>query len=157
MRIDDPWHDTLASGWEGECGAAAAPFPGRAAPGTAAAGAARLTRSRGATPRGTRSRRHRRLVLSAGAALLACHLAYLVAVTAVPGVTGRVLGGGPVTAGTAAGLAQFAAVCLLVRAYARHTRPRRDGRVEAPEPCRCGREPLHAAGAAAQGRGDRAG
>ncbi|CAL9542858.1 hypothetical protein SUDANB106_04291 [Streptomyces sp. enrichment culture] len=155
MRIDDPWHDTLASGWGEEHGATAAPFPRRAAPGTAAATAARLTRPRGAALRGTRGR-HRRLVLSAGAALLACHLAYLVAVTAVPAAAGRTLGGGPVTAGTAAGLAQFAAVCLLVWAYARHTRPRGDGRVEAPEPCRCGHEPFGAAGTAAQGRGDRA-
>ncbi|MGK5450499.1 hypothetical protein [Streptomyces radiopugnans] len=40
MRIDDPWHDTLASGWGEEHGATAAPFPRRAAPGTAAATAA---------------------------------------------------------------------------------------------------------------------
>ncbi|WP_410536014.1 DUF485 domain-containing protein [Streptomyces sp. KL2] len=146
MRIDDPWHDTLASGWGEEHGATAAPFPRRAAPGTAAATAAR---PRGAALRGTRGR-HRRLVLSAGAALLACHLAYLVAVTAVPAVMGRTLGGGPVTAGTAAGFAQFAAVCLLVRAYARHTRLPRDGRVEVSGPCRCGHEPFRAAGTAAR-------
>ncbi|MFH0242038.1 DUF485 domain-containing protein [Streptomyces sp. HK10] len=151
MRIEDPWYDTLASGWGEERGATAARFPRWAAPGAAAAPAARLARPHEAAFRGTR--RHRRLVLSAVAALLACHLAYLVAATAVPAVTVRTLGGGPVTVGTAAGFAQFAAVCLVCRAYARHTRPHRGGRGKAPEPCRCACGPACAAGPATTERG----
>lgn len=152
MRIDDPWHDTLASGWGEERGAAAAPFPRRPASGGATAPAARLTHPRAAAFRGTR---HRRLVLSACAALLACHLAYLVAVTAAPAVAGRTLGGGSVTAGTAAGFAQFAVVCLLAWAYARHTRPHRGGRGEAHGPCRYACGPPCAASPAAPGRSGR--
>ncbi|MFP8944056.1 DUF485 domain-containing protein [Streptomyces fenghuangensis] len=135
MRIDDPWHDTLASGWGEERGATAAPFPRWPAPDTAAAPTARLARPRAAALRGTR--RRRRLVLSAGAALLVCQSAYLVAATVSPTVTDRTLGGVPVTAGTAAGFAQFAVFCLLACAYARHTRPRRGGCGETAGECRC--------------------
>ncbi|URN13411.1 DUF485 domain-containing protein [Streptomyces radiopugnans] len=155
MRIDDPWHDTLASGWGRSTAPPRRPSPGGPLP-------ARRPPPPPASPAPAEPPSAGRAAATAAsscplsAALLACHLAYLVAVTAVPAAAGRTLGGGPVTAGTAAGLAQFAAACLLVWAYARHTRPRGDGRVEAPEPCRCGHEPFGAAGTAAQGRGDRA-
>ncbi|MGY1455884.1 DUF485 domain-containing protein [Streptomyces sp. SS8] len=132
MRIDDPWHDTLASGWGEERGATAAPFPRWSAPGTAAAPAAR---SGAAVLRATR--RRRRLVLSASAVLLVCQLAYLIAATASPTVTDRTPDGTSVTVGTAAGFAQLAAVCLLACAYARHTRPHRGGGGETAGECRC--------------------
>ncbi|MCI0382929.1 DUF485 domain-containing protein [Streptomyces sp. CNQ085] len=147
MRIDDPWYDPLASGWEKDRGATAAPFPRPPGPGTVPASAAR---ARGTACRGTR----RRLLLSAVAALLVCHLAYLVAVTAAPAVVARTPGG-PVTVDTAAGLAQLTAVCLLARAYARHTRPHRNGHGAARGPGGCGRDPCRAAGAEVPGRAGR--
>ncbi|MBN3931941.1 DUF485 domain-containing protein [Streptomyces verrucosisporus] len=154
MRIDDPWHDTLASGWGEERGATAAPFPRWPASGRAAAPAARPTRPRAAALRGTRRRRC--LVLSAAAALLVCQSAYLVTATVSPAVTDRAPGGAPVTAGTVAGFAQFVTVCLLACAYARHTRPHRDGRGRTAGERRCACGEARAAGPAAPGRHSRA-
>ncbi|MDG9703455.1 DUF485 domain-containing protein [Streptomyces sp. DH37] len=130
MRIDDPWYDTLASGWGEEHDGPAAPAPRPPAPGAGAPAdtrtAAFLAVHRSAAFQEAR-RRHRRFVLPACAAFLACQLAYAVAVGAAPGLLDRPLGGGPFTVGTAAFLAQLAAVSLPAWAYARHARLYRDG------------------------------
>ncbi|GAA2448653.1 DUF485 domain-containing protein [Streptomyces macrosporus] len=125
MRIDDPWHDVLASGWGGRHDEPATPVPERSGIGTDAHTAARLAVHRSAAFQEMR-RRHRRFVLPAAAAFLAWYLAYAITATTAPGLLGRPLGDGPFTVGMLAGLTQFALVFLWVWAYARHARLHRD-------------------------------
>lgn len=136
MRIDDPWYDTLASGRGEGCGGPPSPDPGagsaRARPGAGgdARAAARTTAClavhRGAAFREAR-RRHRRFVLTAAACLLTCHLAYAVASATVPDLMARTPGGGPLTVGTLAALAQPVVALVVVRAHLGHARLYRDG------------------------------
>ncbi|GAA2399054.1 hypothetical protein GCM10010420_26760 [Streptomyces glaucosporus] len=119
MRIDDPWYDAFASGRDGRPEDPAGTVPER--PG---AGPEDRTGAR-AAPSGRTARRRRRFALPAAVAFLVWCPAYAVTATAAPDLMGRPLGGGPLTVGFLAGLAQFSAVSLLARAYVRHTRPRR--------------------------------
>ncbi|MTE21352.1 DUF485 domain-containing protein [Streptomyces sp. TRM43335] len=140
MRIDDPWHDTLASGRGEGDGGLPAPGPGvetartrsnggagsHADARAAARTAARLAVHRSAAFEEMR-RRHRRFVLPAAGCLLLGHLAYAVASVAAPGLMARAPGGGPLTVGTLAALAQPVIALVVVRAYLGHARLHRDG------------------------------
>lgn len=129
MRIDDPWYDTLASDRDGGRGGPPEPGtdggPALSADPRAAGRVARLAVHRSTAFREVR-RRHRRFVLPAAACLLACQLAHAVAFAAAPGLMARTPGGGPLTVGMAAALAQPAAALVAVRAYLGHARLHRD-------------------------------
>jgi uncharacterized membrane protein (DUF485 family) len=142
--FDDPWYDELASGRRAGADAATPgeqplpdvpeilgipPRPPRRndhpvdPPGDR--GAVYLTMHRSADFQEVR-RRHRRFVLPASCAFLACYLGYLALAVAAPGAMATGVGGGPFTVALLAGAGQFAVVALLTWAYVRHARRRRD-------------------------------
>ncbi|MER7761144.1 DUF485 domain-containing protein [Streptomyces sp. NPDC097619] len=138
IRLDDPWDDAPASGWDGgaapgggpglpeESAEAAAtaggPEPGRpAARGTAAV---YLEVQRSAAFQEVRGR-YRRFVLPATLGFLGWYLAYVGTAVAAPGVMARPVFG-PVNVALLAGLGQFLSTFVLTWAYARHARLRRD-------------------------------
>jgi uncharacterized membrane protein (DUF485 family) len=145
-RLDDPWYDVVASGWDEHAhesheshespSRAGGRQPGGRWPGAPAAAAQRPPRPESAADvylavqhsaafqevRG----RYRRFVLPASIAFLAWYFAYVIAATAAPGLMARPVAGGPLNVAMLAGLAQFATTFLLTCAYARHARLRRD-------------------------------
>lgn len=129
VRLEDPWHDALASGWS-DRDSTGAPAHGR--PVTPEDGRTRgpsagdiyLEVQRSAAFQEVRAR-YRRFVVPASAAFLAWYLAYVVAATTAPGLMARPVAGA-VNVGMVAGLAQFLTTFLLTWAYARHARLRRD-------------------------------
>ncbi|MBG7699161.1 DUF485 domain-containing protein [Streptomyces sp. MC1] len=129
MTYEDPWYDTLASGW-GEVDSAGMPAPAvppaRAEPGAAAA------RARDVYVEVQRSEafqevrgRYRRFVVPGVTAFLAWYVAYVVAATTAPGLMARPVVGA-VNVAMLAGLGQFLTTFLFTWAYARHARLRRD-------------------------------
>ncbi|MFE7462068.1 DUF485 domain-containing protein [Streptomyces sp. NPDC057554] len=128
VRLDDPWYEASAAGWDGaEDAAGAAPDgtsgPGGPRPGPDAA-EVYLAVHRSAAFREVR-RRYRRFVVPAALAFLLWYLAYVVAATTVPGLMARPVAGA-VNVAMVACLGQFLTTFLLTWAYARHARLRRD-------------------------------
>ncbi|MET9362390.1 DUF485 domain-containing protein [Streptomyces sp. NPDC006632] len=126
-RIDDPWHDALASGWDERDGAVAASVPAQQRAGEDE----RLSPSeiylevhRSAAFQEVR-RRYRRFVVPASLAFFAWYLAYVITAVGAPGLMARPVAGA-VNVAMIAGLAQFLTTFLLTWAYARHARLRRD-------------------------------
>jgi uncharacterized membrane protein (DUF485 family) len=132
LRLDDPWYDTLASGW-GELDDAAEttdrwgetqpppPVPG---PRSAPHDEVYLAVQRSAAFQEVR-RRYRRFVLPGTVVFLVWYLAYVIAATAAPGLMAHRVAGA-LNVAMLAGLGQFATTFLLTWAYARHARLRRD-------------------------------
>ncbi|MFD8464721.1 DUF485 domain-containing protein [Streptomyces cyaneofuscatus] len=128
VRLDDPWYEASAAGWDeadGVRGEAAdgAPGPAEPPPGLSAA-EIYLEVHRSAAFREVR-RRYRRFVLPAALAFLLWYLAYVVAATTAPALMARPVAGA-VNVAMVAGLGQFLTTFLLTWAYARHARLRRD-------------------------------
>ncbi|MGW2632730.1 DUF485 domain-containing protein [Streptomyces chattanoogensis] len=134
VRLDGPWYETPASGWDewdddtkGERGAAdpahqPARVPQPRSPATR--DEVYLTVQRSAAFQEVR-RRYRRFVVPATAAFLAWYLAYVIAATAAPDLMGHRVTGA-LNVAMLAGLGQFATTFLLTWAYARHARLHRD-------------------------------
>ncbi len=131
VRLDDPWYDSLASGWgesddaaderDEERGKAASSLP---ASRSAAHDEVYLTVQRSAAFQQVR-RRYRGFVVPATALFLTWYLAYVIAATVAPGLMAhRIVGA--LNVAMFAGLGQFATTFLLTWAYARHARLRRD-------------------------------
>ncbi|MDX3372856.1 DUF485 domain-containing protein [Streptomyces sp. ME02-6991-2A] len=128
VRLDDPWYEASAAGWDEADGvgggtADGAPGPGEPPPGPSAA-EIYLEVHRSAAFREVR-RRYRRFVMPAALAFLLWYLAYVVAATTAPGLMARPVAGA-VNVAMVAGLGQFLTTFLLTWAYARHARLRRD-------------------------------
>ncbi|UGY94035.1 DUF485 domain-containing protein [Streptomyces gobiensis] len=144
IRLQDPWYDALASGWGEGDSAQQEPRSNAPAPDVPPDPAARADPAVPADPAAPggpaavylavhRSeafqevrRRHRRFVFPATVGFLGWYLAYIITVTAAPGVMGRPVGDGPFNVGMLAGLGQFATTALLTWAYAWNARLRRD-------------------------------
>lgn len=131
-RLDDPWYDTLASGWaepdDTDSGPRCTrpPAAGETGPAEDVSTAAEVyTKVHGSAAFQEVRRRHRRFVFPAVAAFLIWYLAYVVAATTAPGLMARPVVG-TLNVAMLAGLAQFATTFLLAWAYARHARLRRD-------------------------------
>jgi uncharacterized membrane protein (DUF485 family) len=128
-RYDDPWYDTLASGW-GESGGAGSSVTAAASMceererGAVAAADVYLEVQRSAAFQEVR-RRYRRFVVPAVAVFLSWYVGYVVAATTAPGLMARPVVGA-VNVAMVAGLGQFLTTFLLTWAYARHARLRRD-------------------------------
>ncbi|MFF4590615.1 DUF485 domain-containing protein [Streptomyces sp. NPDC001388] len=132
-RYEDPWYDTLASGW-GEPGTrgpvGASPFAGVPAARhgeddrAVAAAQVYLEVQRSAAFQEVRSR-YRRFVGPATAGFFLWYVGYVVTATAAPGFMARPVAGA-VNVALLAGLGQFLSTFLLTWAYARHARLRRD-------------------------------
>ncbi|MGA6156430.1 DUF485 domain-containing protein [Stenotrophomonas sp. NPDC087984] len=118
--MEDPWYDTLASGWgepdDTDSGTRRARLPAAREVYTEVHGSAAFQEVR---------RRYRRFVFPAVAAFLLWYLAYVVAATTAPGLMARPVVG-TLNVAMVAGLGQFATTFLLTWAYARHARLRRD-------------------------------
>ncbi|MDV9189981.1 DUF485 domain-containing protein [Streptomyces sp. SR27] len=133
MRVDDPWYDATASGWEDgqEAGVPGEVGPGRpgrpdAVPRQRVHSAAEIYLEVQRSPAFQEVRgRYRRFVFPATLAFLLWYLAYVVAATAAPGLMARPVAGA-VNVALIAGLGQFLSTFLLTWAYARHARLRRD-------------------------------
>lgn len=128
VRLDDPWYEASAAGWDeadGVGGEAAdgAPGPGEPPPGPGTA-EIYLEVHRSAAFREVR-RRYRRFVMPAAVAFLLWYLAYVVVATTAPALMARPVAGA-VNVAMVAGLGQFLTTFLLTWAYARHARLRRD-------------------------------
>lgn len=133
VRLDDPWHDTVASGGrasdpdvpgpQGQAGSDAC-RDGDPVGSAQAAEEVYLTVHRSAAFQEVR-RRYRRFVLPASIAFLAWYLAYVIASTTARDLMARPIVGG-LNVAMAAGLGQFATTFLLTWAYSRHARLRRD-------------------------------
>ncbi|MEV4879570.1 DUF485 domain-containing protein [Streptomyces cyaneofuscatus] len=128
VRLDDPWYEASAAGWDEADGAGGAepdgpPGPGEPPPGPSAA-EIYLEVHRSAAFREVR-RRYRRFVMPAALAFLLWYLAYVVAATTAPDLMARPVAGA-VNVAMVAGLGQFLTTFLLTWAYARHARLRRD-------------------------------
>ncbi|WAP60982.1 DUF485 domain-containing protein [Streptomyces sp. S465] len=131
-RLDDPWYDTLASGWaepdDTDSGPRRTrpPAAGETGPAEDVHTAAEVyTKVHDSAAFQEVRRRHRRFVFPAVAAFLIWYLAYVVAATTAPGLMARPVVG-TLNVAMLAGLAQFATTFLLAWAYARHARLRRD-------------------------------
>ncbi|MFE2293946.1 DUF485 domain-containing protein [Streptomyces sp. NPDC059452] len=128
VRLDDPWYEASAAGWDGAEGAGGTatdggPGPEEPRPGPDAA-EIYLAVHRSAAFREVR-RRYRRFVVPAALAFLLWYLAYVVAATTAPGLMARPVVGA-VNVAMVACLGQFLTTFLLTWAYARHARLRRD-------------------------------
>ncbi|MFD7437722.1 DUF485 domain-containing protein [Streptomyces sp. NPDC059861] len=122
MQYDDPWYDSLASGWGEQAGLPAPVTPARGeAP---AAGDIYLEVQRSAAFQEVRSR-YLRFVVPAVTGFFLWYVAYVVAATTAPGLMARPVVGA-VNVAMLAGLGQFLTTFLLTWAYARHARLRRD-------------------------------
>ncbi|WP_432069885.1 DUF485 domain-containing protein [Streptomyces sp. AA1529] len=130
MRIDDPWHDALATGGAEVHGTPVDTPPRRTAPPPrrepvpSAVHGVYPTVQRSAAFRQVR-RRYRRFALPASAAFLLWYLGYVLLAVCAPGLMARPVAG-VLNVGMVAGLAQFATTFLLTWLYARHARLRRD-------------------------------
>ncbi|EDY42144.2 membrane protein [Streptomyces sp. SPB074] len=128
VRLDDPWRDSLASGWNGTDGARA-PAPTVPAPASEPEPARRaadvyLEVQHSPAFQEVR-RRYRSFAFPAAAAFFLWYVAYVVAATMAPDLMGRPVAG-VINIAMVAGLAQFLTTFLLTWAYARHARLRRD-------------------------------
>lgn len=129
MTYEDPWYDTLASGW-GELDGTGRPAPSvppaRGEPGAAAVDARQvyLQVQRSEAFQEVRGR-YRRFVVPGVVGFLVWYVGYVVAATTAPGFMARPVAGA-VNVGMLAGLGQFLSTFLLTWAYARHARLRRD-------------------------------
>lgn len=128
-RYEDPWYDTLASGW-GDLDGTGMPAPAVPSARTEPDGAAARARDiyaevqRSEAFQEVRSR-YRRFVVPGVAAFLLWYVGYVVTATAAPGLMAEPVVGA-VNLGMLAGLGQFLSTFLLTWAYARHARLRRD-------------------------------
>ncbi|MEU3223171.1 DUF485 domain-containing protein [Streptomyces sp. NPDC006976] len=128
MRLDDPWDDAPASGWEeldvtGGLAPARVPVPAAPRDGHSASDIY-LEVQRSEAFQEVR-RRYRRFVVPATVAFLVWYLAYVVTAVTAPGLMARPVAGA-VNVAMVAGLGQFLTTFLLTGAYARHARLRRD-------------------------------
>ncbi|MFF4699303.1 DUF485 domain-containing protein [Streptomyces chattanoogensis] len=133
VRLDGPWYETPASGWD-EWTDDTTGGPGPAAPAhqpalvpqprSATHDEVYLTVQRSAAFQEVR-RRYRRFVVPATAAFLAWYLAYVIAATAAPDLMAHRVTGA-LNVAMLAGLGQFATTFVLTWAYARHARLHRD-------------------------------
>ncbi|WP_191876923.1 DUF485 domain-containing protein [Streptomyces filipinensis] len=126
---EDPWYDTLASGWgepDGTGVPAAAVPPARGEWGGADPRArdVYVEVQRSAAFQEVRAR-YRRFVVPGVAVFLVWYMSYLVTATTAPGLMARSVAGA-VNVGMLAGLGQFLTTFLFAWAYARHARLRRD-------------------------------
>ncbi|MFE9373940.1 DUF485 domain-containing protein [Streptomyces sp. NPDC006711] len=127
-RIDDPWYDTIASGWgelEGDAVAATVPAQQRAGEDERAGAAEIYLEVHRSAAFGEVRRRYRRFVVPAALAFFAWYLAYVITAVGAPDLMARPVAGA-VNVAMVAGLAQFLTAFLLTWAYARHARLRRD-------------------------------
>ncbi|MEU5212915.1 DUF485 domain-containing protein [Streptomyces sp. NPDC020742] len=130
VGLDDPWYDTLASGWgehDGTADPVGGPVSAPEAPPAARPAAydeVYLAVQRSGAFQEVR-RRYRRFVVPATVAFLAWYLAYVIASVAAPGLMARPVAGA-LNVALLAGLGQFVTTFLLTWAYARHARLRRD-------------------------------
>ncbi|MEU6095895.1 DUF485 domain-containing protein [Streptomyces sp. NPDC047079] len=125
---DDPWYDTLASGWS-ELDGTGAPAPGvphmrGEQQGTDRMADVYLEVQRSAAFQEVR-RRYRRFVIPGLAVFSTWYVGYVVAAQTAPGLMGRPVAGS-VNVAMLAGLGQFLTTFLFTWAYARHARLRRD-------------------------------
>ncbi|MFF2329079.1 MULTISPECIES: DUF485 domain-containing protein [unclassified Streptomyces] len=128
MRLDDPWDDTLPSGWgelDGTGGFAPDGPPGPADPRSGHSAADIYREVQRSEAFQEVRRRYRRFVIPATLAFFAWYLAYVVAAITAPGLMARPVAGA-VNVAMVAGLGQFLTTFLLTGAYARHARLRRD-------------------------------
>lgn len=135
VRLDDPWYDSLASGW-GELDGTGAAAPAGPSPrhrpesgsvaseSRTAASEVYLEVQRSAAFQEVRSR-YRRFVVPAVAVFLTWYVAYVVTATSAPGLMARPVAGA-VNVAMLSGLGQFLTTFLFTWAYARHARLRRD-------------------------------
>ncbi|MFG3660402.1 DUF485 domain-containing protein [Streptomyces sp. NPDC047706] len=121
-QYDDPWYDSLASGW-GEPAGAPAPVPTARAE-APSAGDVYLEVQRSAAFQEVRGR-YLRFVVPAVTGFLVWYVAYVVAATTAHELMARPVVGA-VNVAMLAGLGQFLTTFLLTWAYARHARRRRD-------------------------------
>lgn len=130
VRYEDPWYDTLASGWGEQDGTGAsspAAVPGARAGRQGPDVHARdvyLEVQRSAAFQEVRSR-YRRFVVPGVLLFLGWYVGYVVTATAAPGLMARPVAGA-VNVGMLAGLGQFLTTFVFTWAYARHARLRRD-------------------------------
>lgn len=154
VRLDDPWYDSLASGWgelDGTGAAArAVPSPRHRPESGAVACESRTTvpesRTAESCSAATESRtaaaevylevqrsaafqevqsRYRRFVVPAVAVFFTWYVAYVVTAISAPGLMARPVAGA-VNVAMVSGLGQFLTTFLFTWAYARHARLRRD-------------------------------
>jgi uncharacterized membrane protein (DUF485 family) len=129
MRYDDPWYDTLASGWgesDGVGGPVAEAGPARRASEDEEAAAADvyLEVQRSAAFQEVRTR-YRRFAVPGVAIVFVWYVGYLVTATAAPRLMAHPVAGA-VNVAMLAGIGQFLTTFLFAWAYARHARLRRD-------------------------------
>lgn len=127
VRLDDPWYEAQATGWDEPDGAGAHAVDGRLRTveqrGTSAAEIYLEVQSSPAF-REVR-RRYRRFVVPAAAAFLLWYLAYVIVATTAHDLMARPVAG-VLNVAMVAGLGQFLTTFLLTWAYARHARLHRD-------------------------------
>ncbi|WP_254878841.1 DUF485 domain-containing protein [Streptomyces sp. NA04227] len=126
VRLEDPWFEALASGWEEPDKTVGAEQPGVPQPRASECSASSiyLDVQHSAAFREVRSR-YRRFVIPAVIAFFLWYVAYVVAATTAPELMARPVVG-VVNIAMFAGLGQFLTTFLLTWAYARHARLRRD-------------------------------
>ncbi|MFF0854462.1 DUF485 domain-containing protein [Streptomyces sp. NPDC003280] len=129
VRYEDPWYDSLASGWGEPEGAGT---PARAVPAPRGERDTETARARHVYLEVQRSEafqevrgRYRRFVVPGAAIFLVWYVGYVVVATTAPGLMARPVTGA-VNVGMLAGLGQFLSTFLLTWGYARHARLRRD-------------------------------
>ncbi|MGW1539912.1 DUF485 domain-containing protein [Streptomyces sp. NPDC002309] len=122
LQFDDPWYDSLASGWGDQAGPTPPVAPARGK--EPDAGDVYLEVQRSAAFQEVRSR-YLRFVVPAVTGFFLWYVAYVVAATTAPELMARPVVGA-VNVALLAGLGQFLTTFLLTWAYARHARLRRD-------------------------------
>lgn len=135
VRIDDPWYDALAGGWDDPdaaddegCARSSVPGqrPGAGQQHASGPSAAEIYLQVQRSPAFQEVRgRYRRFVVPATLGFLLWYLAYVVAAVSAPGLMATPVTG-PLNVAMVAGLAQFLTTFVLTWAYARHARLKRD-------------------------------
>ncbi|MEV3929794.1 DUF485 domain-containing protein [Streptomyces sp. NPDC049944] len=127
VRLDDPWYEAPATGWDDPYGAGADAVDGRLRTvERRSTSAAEIYLEVQSSPafREVR-RRYRRFVVPAAAAFLLWYLAYVIVATTAHDLMARPVAG-VLNVAMVAGLGQFLTTFLLTWAYARHARLHRD-------------------------------
>ncbi|MFB8119956.1 DUF485 domain-containing protein [Streptomyces sp. NPDC055962] len=127
MRLDDPWYEAPATGWDEPDGTRSVNGDGRSRPAEQRGhSAAEIYLEVQSSPafREVR-RRYRRFVVPAAVAFLLWYLAYVIAATTAHDLMARPVTGA-LNVAMVAGLGQFLTTFLLTWGYARHARLHRD-------------------------------
>ncbi|MFJ8882043.1 DUF485 domain-containing protein [Streptomyces sp. NPDC102402] len=127
MRLDDPWYEAQAAGWDEPDGAGAVSGARRSRSAEQRShSAAEIYLEVQSSPafREVR-RRYRRFVVPAATAFLIWYLAYVIVATTAHDLMARPVAGA-LNVAMVAGLGQFLTTFLLTWAYARHARLHRD-------------------------------